>query len=103
MNILARYQNYILMGVVLIAAFGIYTYYFTGDEEPVLKQETATGLSNPIDQELIALLFQLKGISLDESLFANPVFLSLQDYGQTLVAEPVGRINPFAPYGQGAP
>ncbi len=103
MNILTRYQNYILIAVVVIASIAVYMYYFGGEDEPILEQQAVAGVDNPIDQELIALLLELKGITLDESIFSNPVFSSLSDFSQALVPEPVGRINPFAPYGAGAP
>ena len=103
MNILTRYQNFIFIGIALIVAFGLYAYFFTGDEEPVLKEEAVATLKNPVDQELIALLLELRGITLDESIFADPVFASLTDFSPALVPEPTGRVNPLAPMVTGSP
>ena len=103
MNILTRYQNYILAGVAVILLFIGYSYFFGKEEEPLLKEEQVAELQNPVDQELIALLLELRGIDLDETIFKDMVFLSLQDFSQVLVPEPVGRTNPFAPYGGSKP
>jgi hypothetical protein len=98
---LAKYQNVIIIVVVLAIAFGVYSYFFVGKEEAVLTSEN-TGAAAPADQDLIALLLDLKSISLDEQIFSDPAFQSLSDFSQDLVAEPVGRDNPFAPLGAGA-
>lgn len=98
MTILKRYQN-IILGVVLIAlAFTVYSYFFTGNTAPILGTEAVTP-TTAVDQDLISLLFELKGITLDDSIFADPTFRSLQDFSQALVPEPIGRHNPFAPLG----
>ncbi len=93
---LGKYQNIILIVVVLIIAFAIYSYFFTGKEEAPLMTEEVVSQS-PEDQDLISLLLELKGITLDESIFSDATFDSLQDFSQELVAEPTGRPNPFAP------
>jgi hypothetical protein len=98
MNFLKQNQNYIMIGVIVIAAFVAYSYFFTGKQETVLTQENATTQSD-VDKELIALLFELKAITLDDAIFSSPVFQSLEDFSQALVPEPVGRTNPFAPFG----
>jgi type II secretory ATPase GspE/PulE/Tfp pilus assembly ATPase PilB-like protein len=53
----------------------------------VLTSEN-TGAAAPADQDLIALLLDLKSISLDEQIFSDPAFQSLSDFSQDLVAEP---------------
>ena len=103
MNIISQYKNVLMIGVILVAAFAGYSYFFTGKAEEVLTKEAVSEVQDPVDQELISLLLQLKGITLDEKFFSNPVFLSLQDFSQTLVPEPIGRNNPFEAYGRTAP
>jgi hypothetical protein len=48
---------------------------------------------------LISVLSGLRTITLDGSLFQDPSFLGLQDFGIPLQEEPVGRYNPFLPIG----
>lgn len=93
-----KYQNAIFVIVALILAFFAYSYFFAGKETPVLMEETI----NPTavaDQDLISLLLELKAITLDESIFTDPTFMSLEDFSRELIPEPIGRPNPFAPLG----
>jgi hypothetical protein len=93
-----RYQNLIIIGLIIIAAFFAYSFFFAAKPEAALSS-TAPTASNSVDQDLITLLLQLRAIKLDNSIFTNPVFTSLQDFSQALVPEAVGRTNPFAPLG----
>ena len=43
----------------------------------------------------------LRTIDLDNSLFKDPLFVSLSDFGVTIPPAAAGRRNPFAPVGQG--
>lgn len=92
-------KNIAIIGAIVIAAFVVYVLFFVHKEEPVLSG-TPTTASTAVDQDLVAILFELKAITLNDDIFSNPVFRSLVDFGQELVPEPVGRVNPFAPLGQ---
>lgn len=52
------------------------------------------------DQEILKLLLDMRSIQLDSGIFENPAFSSLRDFGKAIVAEPVGRENPFIPLHQ---
>lgn len=99
-NFFKQNQTAVLATVLIVIGFFVYSYFFTGkkDTNSVLKTETVSTVA-PADQDLISLLLELKSITLDESIFSNPSFQSLQDFSQELVNEPVGRVNPFAPLG----
>jgi len=98
MNIPKSVQNIIFVGVIVVIAFIAYSFFIAKEPEAVLSTGTATasGVSAP-DQDLIALLLELKSITLDSSVFTSPAFASLQDFSQELIPEPVGRTNPFSP------
>ncbi len=98
MSMLKKYQNVIIVIVVIIIAFVVYTFFFAGKATPILSEQNINQTA-PADQDLISLLIELKGITLDESIFANAAFVSLQDFSKDLVPEAVGRPNPFAPLG----
>ena len=100
MDFIKKYQTIVLFIAVVVVLFGAYQFFFATSDDAAL-QVTVTEAAGP-DQDLVALLFQLKGIRLDNSLFADPLFQSLKDFGRDLVSEPIGRVNPFAPL-QGAP
>ena len=62
----------------------------------VLVLESKADLSQT-DKEFLDILVNLKTLKLDVSIFANPAFINLSDFGQKLNPEPKGRPNPFAP------
>ena len=96
MNLFHRYQCIILFVAVVAVLYGGYMLFFAPSSEEALVATSEQG-STGADQELIALLLELKSIHLDDALFADPLFKSLEDFGKELVSEPVGRTNPFAP------
>jgi uncharacterized membrane protein len=100
MNFFSRFRTPLIVVALIIVAFLAYSIFFTGESEGVLSESSQSATAS-VDNELIALLLQLKSLTLDESLFGNAAFQSLQDLSQELIPEPVGRNNPFAPLGSG--
>jgi hypothetical protein len=98
MSFFSKYRTVILVGILVIAAFAVYSYFFASAPQQSLTA-TAVTSNAAVDQDLITLLTTLKSIKLDASIFSDPAFQSLQDFSQALVPEPVGRTNPFAPLG----
>ncbi len=88
-------QNLTLLVAIAVAIAGA-VWYGLGDHspEPLLATETAEGTS---DQQLVSTLLALRTVSLDGTIFVNPGFMALRDFGSQIVPEPVGRANPFAP------
>jgi hypothetical protein len=81
--------------VVLIVAL-IYFMFFSGSpEEAVVVTQDQT---SSISRDLIITLSNLSTIRLDDSIFTDPVFLSLSDFGVQIPLQNVGRRNPFAPF-----
>lgn len=75
----------------------MYSFFFTGNDTRTLVTQDVDPAQAAVEQELIALLLELRSIRLDVSLFDNTDFTSLTDFSQELVAEPIGRENPFSP------
>jgi hypothetical protein len=96
MNFFHRYQSIILFAGAVIVLYGGYVFFFAPTSEEAFTATQTVGVLGS-DQELIALLLELKSIHLDDTLFMDPLFKSLEDFGKELVTEPVGRLNPFAP------
>lgn len=94
-----KYQSVITIIVVVGIAFIAYSIFFKpqSDQLLALKVEGSEERS-PIEEELVVLLLQLRSITLDTALLADPLFQSLQDFGQTIVPEATGRENPFEPF-----
>lgn len=90
--------NRTVIGGVIVAVLGLYSYftYFSGSSSAVISSDEAV---SPASQQLLLTLGRLNTIKLDESIFADAVFLSLSDFGVTIPPENIGRRNPFAPVG----
>ncbi|MEN9390455.1 MAG: hypothetical protein RLZZ283_555 [Candidatus Parcubacteria bacterium] len=97
MNFIQRYQTVFIFIAVVGLLYAGYT-YMTAKPADELLSETIVTEAGP-DQDLIALLFELKAIRLDSTLFEEPTYQSLVDFGRELVPEQAGRNNPFAPLG----
>ncbi|MBI2618257.1 hypothetical protein HYW58_02280 [Candidatus Kaiserbacteria bacterium] len=99
-DVLKKYKNILLVTGILIIAFIGYSLFSDGsDGVSVLVSSPTSGSQTRGNNELLLLLVSLESISLDDSLFNDPAFKSLIDFGQALIPEPVGRLNPFAPVG----
>jgi hypothetical protein len=84
-------------GVALLLLVWVYfTYFGGGGTEPLSSPDTTA-----ISGDLLVTLGSLHTIKLDNSLFSDPVFVSLSDFGVSLPPQAAGRRNPFAPVGQG--
>lgn len=66
---------------------------------PYLSVAPAASADAVVGQDLLAALALLKTIRLDTSIFTDPIFKSLSDWGKAIPPQPVGRRNPFAPFG----
>jgi hypothetical protein len=57
--------------------------------------------ATPVAQDFLNLLMSVKTITLNDSIFSTPAFISLHDSSITLTPNPAdqGRLNPFAPLG----
>ena len=84
-------------GLLLWAYF---MFFSGGSSGPLLASSSATAVT-PVTQELLVTLSNLRTIRLDETIFSDPVFESLSDFGVVIPPEAIGRRNPFAPLGAG--
>ena len=91
-----------MIGVlILVVAFGgWYLFGGSGGNDALVSTEVVTSAS---DSELVSTLIQLRAVTLSGTIFSDPVFMSLKDFGVQILPEPVGRPNPFAPLGQTTP
>lgn len=95
-------QNKIII-VVLIVIIGGFAWFGLSDPQPtntLLSSQSRSG-APAAEQEILRVLLDMRSIRLDSSIFENPAFASLRDYGRDILPEPVGRTNPFAPVTSG--
>lgn len=86
--------------VVAVVAIGVwYGLSQSGAPAPLLTTSAVdvSPSEQSTDQEIIGTLLALRSVTLSGSIFSDPAFVSLQDFGTTIIPEPVGRQNPFAP------
>lgn len=93
--------NKMLIGGICGAGLLVWAYFMflsPGSSGPLLSSGESV---SPVSQELLVTLGNLRTIRLDETIFADPVFVSLSDFGVVIPPEAIGRRNPFAPIGTG--
>lgn len=90
-------KNIITIVVVIVVIFFAYTFFVKGNKEPdaLVSTSSATVAGSPVVRELFKILDQLSELSLDTSIFEDPLYKSLEDYGVTIDPQPIGRSNPF--------
>ena len=94
-------KNIVIIGIVIAAMAALYYFYSSGSNAPLLT--SSEGTDSPVSQEILATLGNLRTIRLDNSIFSDPLFVSLSDFGVTIPPAAAGRRNPFAPVGQNGP
>lgn len=107
----SKIKNLIIFVVIAVVLILIYIFFIKkAPEEQNLvsssKLNTVLSDTNTLDQnsviakDLLSVLLSVKSIKLDDTIFSNEAFLSLQD--SSILLNPSGdegRANPFAPIG----
>jgi hypothetical protein len=87
----------LLIALVVVAAVGFFL--FSGSSDTPITTVQAGGAGG-VGQELVIELNRLKALqNIDTSIFKDSSYVSLQDFTQSVVVQPLGRVNPFAPVG----
>lgn len=82
-----------LLAVVLV---GGYFAFFNTKNVPDLTS-TMEDPTARVSGDLLSTLSSLNVIKLDNTIFSDPAFTALSDFGVTIPLQPAGRRNPFAP------
>ena len=103
-----KVKNIIIFASIFILAIVAYAVFF-GKKSSTPSLQTTAGApaaavspvaGNGVGKEFLATLLNLRNIRLDDSIFKNPSFTSLQDFELSLIQEAnPGRQNPFLPLG----
>lgn len=84
---------------VLIVGFFFYWLSTTSvEDEGPLSVIPISPLDASLGRELLSALAKLESTKLDTTIFDDPVFASLTDFGVEIASQPVGRRNPFASF-----
>ena len=94
MNFLKK--NLVFLLLVVVCFLGLYWFLFMrgGSTDTLTSSES---LPTAGSSDLLTALGNLQNVTFDISIFKDPVFLSLTDFGVVIPAQPLGRPNPFAP------
>lgn len=97
MTFLKQNKLLVVIAVIVLGVVAYYGFSASGGGSTALLSSDAQAPSTE-SQQLLVILANLKTIQLDPSVFSDPVFLSLTDFGVVISQEDVGRRNPFAPF-----
>lgn len=102
---LQKKSPYMFMASLGVIALGISGMAFFISTNSFAQEDSAPVETTPSPvvndgTKILAILDEMKSITLDVSIFTNPMFLNLSDFTVELTPEPVSRPNPFAPIGK---
>lgn len=87
------------VGLVIVLFVG-YAVFFAGSDDESALVVSGRDDGSLVGREIVVLLSQLQGITLDTTILDSDAFDGLIDYNKPVAPQPVGRANPFAPIGQ---
>lgn len=88
----------VLVAIVILAVLALLGYFlFSGTSDTVAPADLSG--QEVLGGDILVLASQVENISIDQSVFSSPIFLSLVDYEIPLSPELQGRANPFAAIG----
>lgn len=86
--------NLLAVAVFLLVVIG---YKVVIESDAIPPDDTA---ARDIGSDLIETLEKLESITFDQTILSSPAYRALIDTGAPVPESPVGRPNPFAPFGQ---
>ena len=99
----------IFLGIALVLILAYFFIFKKSPDQPslvsssgntILPTTTTQSATATISQDFLAVLLSVKNIKIDDSIFLDPAFLSLNDSTIELISDGTeGRPNPFAPLG----
>lgn len=90
-------DNKMYIGLIFLALLGLWfymTYFSAAPSSPTLSSDQT---KSPLSEDVLVTLSNLHTIKLDNSIFTDPLFVSLTDYSVAIPPQNAGRRNPFAP------
>lgn len=94
-------KQIIIVVVIIVIAFVAYKMFFTGKSsgDTALAVEQANSQQFVDGQKILVLLDKLNKVILDDSIFSDKAFQSLQSFEKPLEPQVFERKNPFLPIG----
>lgn len=98
-NLRGAYKTYLFIGLGVILALAAAWWSLSGEmpsSSPLIASQSGSEVV-PGEKGIVDTLLQLRAVSLSGTIFSDPAFARLQDFGTQIIPEPIGRPNPFAP------
>lgn len=97
----SKTKQIIIALVIIVAAFVAYNMFFVSDDTSsgALVSDNQNQPQLVDGQVILSLLNKLDKVDLDDSIFSNKTFISLQSFKRELEGQVSGRQNPFMPIG----
>jgi flagellar basal body-associated protein FliL len=84
--------------LIVAAGLGYYFFFFeTGSESGITSE---AGAASDVELAFIELVGKIDPITFDTTILSDPRFTARQDIRTTIIPEPSGRRDPFAPLGR---
>lgn len=104
MQIIKKYKTILIIILIVVVGGIAYKALFNTDKTKDLLTSDSNlsnteNLATIVESDLLSLLLDIRSVKLDGGIFTKEIFNSLQDFGQEIVPESIGRENPFAPIG----
>lgn len=101
----SKTKQIIIILVIIIVAFIGYKMLFVGadNSNEALEASAQNNIQFAEGQIILSLLENLDKVDLDDSIFSNKTFISLQSFRRELESQVSGRKNPFLPIGVEGP
>lgn len=94
-------KNIVVFVAILAGLYFGYTYFFP-ESAPLTTTSSPSGGPASVGGDVLPILLELKKISLNQTIFTDPIFQNLNNYSTELGHEDAGRPDPFAPVGGAA-
>jgi hypothetical protein len=83
-------------GIVLLGVFYYFFFVYNGATQSAV--ESRSGGATAAESQFISLVGKIDPITFDTSILTNTRFVHLEDIRTTIIPEPAGRKDPFAPF-----
>lgn len=90
------HNKLILVAVAIVIAGGAWYGLSATSSAPGLV--TTAPAAESSEGGVVSTLLALRAVKLEGGIFQDPAFMTLVDFSTDIVPEPVGRLNPFAPF-----
>lgn len=87
----------VIVVIVSLVVAGLAWYGLSSGSPATSLLDTQAVADHKIDQDLVDTLLALRSVKLDGVILTEPAFKGLKDFSTQIIAEPIGRPNPFAP------